>query len=41
MKSVSTLKKVVSQLQPSDQSESRFSLYAASLSANGHIIVVM
>ncbi len=41
MKSLSTLKKVASQLQPSDWSESWFSQYAASLSANGNISVVM
>jgi hypothetical protein len=33
-------KKVASQLQPSDRSESQFSQYAASLRANGHILVV-
>jgi hypothetical protein len=41
MKSLSTSKKVASQLRPSDQSESGFNQYAASLSANDHIIVVM
>jgi hypothetical protein len=40
MKSLSPPKKVTSQLQPSDQSESRLSRYAASLRVNGHNMVV-